>query len=164
MCNTSTATKTQVFEDVLLVEFMYLVFTHMPGESYHRWLGSLLLYLCYVLRTLINSLVCWFWVSQLLWQWLVEWCGLNWPSFWPFYFICSTRKCVQYMLHRVDEGLLLKLRIFIGNKEIPGSNGQPTDFIVIYWYNLIVFSFLHLAAFTIHFLFGAVEYISGWVL
>ena len=33
-------------EDVPLVEFMYLVFTHMPGEteSYHRWLRSLLLY------------------------------------------------------------------------------------------------------------------------
>ena len=24
-----------VFEDVPLVEFMHLVFTHMPGESYH---------------------------------------------------------------------------------------------------------------------------------
>ena len=33
-------------EDVPLVEFMYLVFTRMPGESYSRRLGSLLLYLC----------------------------------------------------------------------------------------------------------------------
>ena len=32
-------------EDVPLVEFMYLVFTRMPGESYRRWLRSLL-YLC----------------------------------------------------------------------------------------------------------------------
>ena len=24
------------YEDVPLVEFMYLVFTHMPGESYRR--------------------------------------------------------------------------------------------------------------------------------
>ena len=39
---------------------MYLVFTHMPGESYHRWLGTLLLCLCDVFRALINSLVCWF--------------------------------------------------------------------------------------------------------
>ena len=30
----------------------------MPGESYRRRLGSLLLYLCYVFRALINSLVC----------------------------------------------------------------------------------------------------------
>ena len=31
-------------EDVPLVEFVYLVFTCMPGESYCRWLGSLLLH------------------------------------------------------------------------------------------------------------------------
>ena len=42
--------------DVLLVEFMYLVFTHMPGESYCRRLRSLLLCLCGVFQTLINSL------------------------------------------------------------------------------------------------------------
>ena len=44
-------------EDVPLVEFMYLVFTRMPGESYRRRLRSLL-YLCSVFRTLSNSLVC----------------------------------------------------------------------------------------------------------
>ena len=44
-------------EDVPLVEFMYLVFTRIPGESYCRRLRSLLLYLCYVLGTLINSCV-----------------------------------------------------------------------------------------------------------
>ena len=48
----------EVQEDVLLVEFMYLVFTRMPGESYRRRLRSLLLYLCYVFRALINSPVC----------------------------------------------------------------------------------------------------------
>ena len=42
-------------EDVPLVEFMYLVFT---GESYRKRLKSSLLYLCYVIRALINSLVC----------------------------------------------------------------------------------------------------------
>ena len=47
-------------EDVPQVEFMYFVFTRMPGESYRRRLRSLLLYLCYVFRALINSLVCWF--------------------------------------------------------------------------------------------------------
>ena len=38
---------------------MYLVFTRMPGESYRRRLGSLLVYLCYVFEALIHSLVCW---------------------------------------------------------------------------------------------------------
>ena len=47
-------------EDVPLVEFMYLVFTRMPGESYRRRLRSLLLCLCYVFWALVNSLVCWF--------------------------------------------------------------------------------------------------------
>ena len=42
---------------------MHLVFTRMPGASYHRRLRSLLLYLCYVLWALINSLVCWFCTS-----------------------------------------------------------------------------------------------------
>ena len=45
-------------EDIPLVEFMYLAFTRMPGERYIRRLRSLLLYLCYVFRALINSLVC----------------------------------------------------------------------------------------------------------
>ena len=45
--------------DVPLVEFMYLVFTRVPGESDHRRLGwSLLLCLCDVFRALINFLVC----------------------------------------------------------------------------------------------------------
>ena len=47
------------FVDVPLVEFMYLVFTRMPYESYRRRLWSLLLYLCYVFRALIYPLVCW---------------------------------------------------------------------------------------------------------
>ena len=38
-------------EDVPLVEFMYLVFTRMPGESYRRRLRSLL-YSCNVFRAL----------------------------------------------------------------------------------------------------------------
>ena len=40
-----------------LVEFMYLVFTRMPGESYRRLLRSLLLYLCYVFRVLTPLLI-----------------------------------------------------------------------------------------------------------
>ena len=46
------------FEDVPLVEFMYHVFTRMPGESYRRRIRSLLLSLYYVLRALVNSLLC----------------------------------------------------------------------------------------------------------
>ena len=37
-------------EEVALVEFVYLVFTRMPCESYHRRLRSLLLYLFHVFR------------------------------------------------------------------------------------------------------------------
>ena len=40
-----------------LVEFMYLAFTCMPGESYSRWLRSLLLCLCDIFQVLINSLL-----------------------------------------------------------------------------------------------------------
>ena len=48
---------------VPLVEFMYLVFTSLTGESYHRWLRSLLLCLCGDFRMLINSVMCWWWVG-----------------------------------------------------------------------------------------------------
>ena len=48
----------RIFEDVPLVEFIYHVFTRMPGEMYRRRLRSLLLYFCHLLRALINSLVC----------------------------------------------------------------------------------------------------------
>ena len=56
---------------ILVVEFMYLVFTCMPSESYRRWFRSLLLYLCYVFWALINSLVCWFCWSNF---------GIMWPE------------------------------------------------------------------------------------
>ena len=44
--------------DIPLVEFMYLVFTRMPGETYRRRPGSLMLHLCDVIQALITSLVC----------------------------------------------------------------------------------------------------------
>ena len=51
--------KTILFENVPLVDFMFFVFTRMPGGSYRRRLGSLLLCLCVTsFRALINSLVC----------------------------------------------------------------------------------------------------------
>ena len=43
---------------VPLVEFMYLVFTRMPGESCLGRLRSLYMYLCHVFQALINSPVC----------------------------------------------------------------------------------------------------------
>ena len=48
----------KLIETVPLVEFMYLVFTRMSGESYRRRLRSLLLHLCYVFGELINPFVC----------------------------------------------------------------------------------------------------------
>ena len=51
-----------LFDDALLMEFMYLVFTCMPGGSHCKWLGSLLLCLHEVFWALINSLVCWFFI------------------------------------------------------------------------------------------------------
>ena len=45
------------------VEIVFLVFTCMPGESYFRQLRSLLLYLCNIIWALMNSLVCWFFMT-----------------------------------------------------------------------------------------------------
>ena len=45
---------------VPLMEFIDLVFTRMPSESCSRRLRDLLLFLRYVFRALINSLVVWF--------------------------------------------------------------------------------------------------------
>ena len=61
---TCTPHPQRYFEDIPLVKFMYLVFTRMPGESYRRRFRSLLLYLCYVFRTLINSPACRFFEVQ----------------------------------------------------------------------------------------------------
>ena len=45
-------------EAVPLVELMYLVFTRMPGERYHRRPQSLLVCLCEGFQAMTNSLVC----------------------------------------------------------------------------------------------------------
>ena len=42
-----------------MVEFTYLVFVRMSGESYRRRLRSLLLCLCDIFRALMSSIVCW---------------------------------------------------------------------------------------------------------
>ena len=52
-----------IFTDIQNVEFMYLVFTCMPGESYRWRLRSLLLYFCCIFQALINPRVCWFCTS-----------------------------------------------------------------------------------------------------
>ena len=41
------------------MEFIFFVFTRMPGESYHKRLRILLLRLCEVVRAPINSLFSW---------------------------------------------------------------------------------------------------------
>ena len=43
-------------EDIPLVEFIYTVFTRMPGKNYRRWLRSLLLSLCNVFRAQLTPL------------------------------------------------------------------------------------------------------------
>ena len=50
------------FEAVPLLEFMYVVFTCMPGESYCRWFGSFLLCLCDVFWVRLTPL----WVDPVL--------------------------------------------------------------------------------------------------
>ena len=67
-----------------LVEFMHLVFTCMPGESYGRWLLSLLLCLCDIFQVLINSLVPWFCTSTLGLVLLLIWKCKTHSTFNPF--------------------------------------------------------------------------------
>ena len=60
---------------------MYLVFTRMPAECYRRRLRSLLLYLWYVFRALINSLVCWLLedlVVNYRWSFEIQTSGSQW--------------------------------------------------------------------------------------
>ena len=45
-------------------EVMYFVFSCLPGGSYCKWLRSLLVYLCDVFQTPINSHMCGFYQSQ----------------------------------------------------------------------------------------------------
>ena len=76
---------------------MYLVFTCMPGESYHRWLRSLLLYLCYIFWALINSLVCWFYIMKVFTLGTVVW-GITISSWAEIILVvtlwhCSVRHC-----------------------------------------------------------------------
>ena len=67
---------------ILEVEFMYLVFTCMLGESYWRQLKSLLLCLCEIVLALISSLVCWSCTSALgLMLFQIYFCYKR-PVFW----------------------------------------------------------------------------------
>ena len=59
-----------------LLEFMYLAFTCIPGESYYRQLRSSLC-LCNIFQALINSLLCWFWSKGNYWKsWSYNLCKL----------------------------------------------------------------------------------------
>ena len=73
----------------------------MPGESYRRRLRSLLLYLCYVFRALINSLVCWFCTSALgLVLFQINCCCLR--AGWPTLFLRPTRDAAQAKTNAVE--------------------------------------------------------------
>ena len=77
-------------EAVPLVEFLYLVFTRMPGVSYRRRLRSLLLYLCYVYRALINSPGCWFYIIMCFFQIQIQHRGsTRGHCMWLLVFACA---------------------------------------------------------------------------
>ena len=75
-------------KDVPQVEFMYLVFTSLPGESYRRRLRSLLVYLCDVFWALINSLVCWFIYKNVCVAVWYRLCGCVVPFVWLYDAVC----------------------------------------------------------------------------
>ena len=54
------------------MEFMYLLFTCMPGESFCRQLRSLLLDLCYIFRALIGIMM-----KYLICTGMVFWPGMQ---------------------------------------------------------------------------------------
>ena len=72
LTNISFNEKNKVLEAVPLVEFMYLVFTCMPCESYCGWLRPLLLYLGSVYWTLVNSRLCWLCLLRLFWFFILS--------------------------------------------------------------------------------------------
>ena len=53
------------------MEFVYLVFTHMLGESYRRLLRFLLSYLCYVFRALMLLFLLLFKNQGFLYIWIL---------------------------------------------------------------------------------------------
>ena len=90
---------------------MYLVFTCMPDETYRRRLRSLLLYLCYVFRAQINSLVCWEWVFILP-------VGVTIITVWIFlryneYYVLSRPMCFDTIVCPIQRVLcLIKTCVF----------------------------------------------------
>ena len=99
------------FEDVPLVQFMYLVFTRMPGESCRRRLRPLLLFLCYVFRALIKSLLCWVLII-ILWFYLFLFgcslvcklpCAECWHTDNPLQ--CGSKKGLQSSSYMAEKGI-----------------------------------------------------------
>ena len=71
-------------ENILPVEFMYFVFTIIPGDSYRRWFRSLCL--CDVFQALINSLARWLifkkWGPEIKWTTAVFFSPSSFHSYW----------------------------------------------------------------------------------
>ena len=132
------------FEDLPLVEFMYSVFTRMPGESYRRRLRSLLVYLYYVLRALINSLVCWLRSCFSLWTFLCVCfiCCDHHTHFWQF---CGLH---AYITNDLQLGLVW---LETQNSQKYPSHGEwgsvASDQVLVCWFGLVWhFRFAHLVA------------------
>ena len=109
-CNSVFSLHFSSLEDVLRVEFMYLVFTRMPGESYLKRVRSLLLCLFNVSRVLTPSFVVFISWSVLLQKWIgtsnyktmciLPWLTVVWPflSFFSFSFlsiVCVYKKILS---------------------------------------------------------------------
>ena len=107
--------KNILIEEEPLAELMCLVFTCMPGESYRRQFRSLLLYLCYVFRVPINSLVCWFCMSalglvlfqicsfsQCVFEYPLKWCTYSavcgdWEVWGDCVYLSRMKSCTSWM-------------------------------------------------------------------
>ena len=110
---------TQNQEDVPQVEFMCLVFTHMPGESYCRWLGSLLLCLCHIFPVLINSLVCCVCFCVFQGCFWADVCLLNASLLlWGYCKVCAFVSVSMLAVHIPDEDRCLDVLELIQHKRL----------------------------------------------
>ena len=78
-----------LLKDVPLVEFMYCVFAHIPGESHRKWFRSLLLWSCDFLQVLNNSLCLLIHEAFCLWQEYQSFTDLNFSK-------DKTITCIQW--------------------------------------------------------------------
>ena len=94
---------------------MYLLFTCMPGENYHKQLRPLLLYLYYVPWMLINSLVCWFCIKSIMLSFHV----LSYHILWIFLliFILSNLKQLFHFLYLHGHTIIISWYIWRRGKQ-----------------------------------------------